>query len=190
MLVRGGSHTPCAQEQETLQLRQPPPEGGDSGRDDGVASPSQGRLNKPRSEDRETGYDIEVLLGHQTTSEEALGASGSAAVAAAPTMAPGASSREGNRLVRGGSDTPRAQEQETLQLLQPPPESGGSERDDGIARPSQGRLNKLRSKDRATGHDIEVVLGHQTTSSEEALGASESAAVAAAPPMAPGASSL
>ena len=58
------------------------------------------------------------------------------------------------------------------------PEGGGSGRNDGIARPSQGSLNKSRSEDRATGHDNEVVVGHQKTS-EEALGASESATAAA-----------
>ena len=49
------------------------PESGVYGRDDGIARPSQGRLNKSGSEDRATGYDSEVVLGHQKTSEEASG---------------------------------------------------------------------------------------------------------------------
>ena len=57
------------------QYKQPPPEGGDSGRDDGIARPSQRRQNKSRSDDRATGHDNEVVLGHQKNSEEALAAS-------------------------------------------------------------------------------------------------------------------
>ena len=50
------------------------------------------------------------MLGHQKTSEEALGASESAATAAAPTTAPGAPSREENSLARVGRTSPRARE--------------------------------------------------------------------------------
>ena len=42
----------------------PPPEGVDSERGDGVVRPRQGWLNKSRSEDRATGHDNEVVLGH------------------------------------------------------------------------------------------------------------------------------
>ena len=90
------------------QHLQPPPEGGGSGRDDGIARPGQRRLNKSRSEDRATGHDNEVVLGHQKTSEEALGASESATAAATPTMAPGAPSREESRLARVGATCPHA----------------------------------------------------------------------------------
>ena len=69
------------------------------------------------------------------TSEEALGESESAAAAAAPTMAPGAPSREENRLARVGGTSPYtrenapegAQGQEPLhgkQQQQQPPTSG------------------------------------------------------------------
>ena len=73
------------------------------------AIPSEGRLNKSRSEDRATGHDNEVVLGHQKTSEEALEASESAAAAAAP-MAPGAPSQEENRLALVGGTSPHARE--------------------------------------------------------------------------------
>ena len=101
---------------------EPSPEGGGSGRDDGIARPGHGWPNQSPSEDRATGHDDEIVGRYEETFEEGE----SAAAAAAPTMAPGASSREGIRLVRGASDTPRAQEQETLQQVQPPPEGGGS----------------------------------------------------------------
>ena len=42
---------------------QPPPVGWDCGRDDRIVRPSQGWLNKSRSEDRATGHDNEVVLG-------------------------------------------------------------------------------------------------------------------------------
>ena len=50
------------------------------------------------------------MLGHQETSEEALGASESATTAATSTMAPGAPSREENRLARVGDTCPYARE--------------------------------------------------------------------------------
>ena len=84
------------------QRRQPPPEGWDSGRDDGIARPGHGRPNQSRSEDRATGHDDEIVGRHEETLEERE----SAEAAAAPTMAPGTSSREGNRLVRGGEPYP------------------------------------------------------------------------------------
>ena len=90
--------------------------------------------------------------------------------------------------MRGASGTPRAQEQEALQLLKPPIEGGGSRRHDGIARQGQRKLDKPRSDDRAAGDDNEVVLGHQYTV-EVALGASISATAAATSTMSPGAPS-
>ena len=50
------------------------------------------------------------MLGHQKTSEEALGTSESAAAAPAPTMAPGSPSREKNRIARVGRTSPHARE--------------------------------------------------------------------------------
>ena len=89
---------------------------------------------KSRSEDRATGHDNEVVLGYQKTSEEAIGASESAVAAAAPTMVPGAPSREENRLERVGGTSPHArenapegaQEQELLhgKQQQQPPRAG------------------------------------------------------------------
>ena len=93
----GGSDTPRGQNKETLQILQPPPV-------------SQGRLNTSRSEDRATGYDNEVVLGHQKTSEEVVGARESAAAATAPTIASGAPSEEENRLARVGEISPHARE--------------------------------------------------------------------------------
>ena len=59
--------------------------------------------------------------------------------------------------MRGASGTPRAQEQEALQLLKPPIEGGGSRRHDGIARQGHGRPNHSPSEDRATGYDEDIV---------------------------------
>ena len=92
------------------QYLQPPPEGWDSGRDDGIARPSQGRLNISRSEDRATGHDNEVVLGHRQTSVETLRTGESAAAAAAPTMAPGAIFREENSLARVEGTSPHGRE--------------------------------------------------------------------------------
>ena len=50
------------------------------------------------------------MLGHQKTSEEALGASESATAAATSTMAPGVPSREENRLACVGGTCPHARE--------------------------------------------------------------------------------
>ena len=50
------------------------------------------------------------MLGHQKTSEEALGASESTTAVAAPTMAPGAPSREETSLARVGGTSPHARE--------------------------------------------------------------------------------
>ena len=136
--MRGASGTPRAQEQEALQLLKPPIEGGGSRRHDGIARQGQRRLDKPRSDDRAAGDDNEVVLGHQETSEEALGASESATTAATSTMAPGAPSREENRLARVGDTCPYAREnapegaqgQEPLpgeQQLPPRPGEGAQE---------------------------------------------------------------
>ena len=57
---------------------QPPPGFGDSGRDDWVARPSQRSPNISRSEDQATENDNDVVLRHQTNSEEALEANESA----------------------------------------------------------------------------------------------------------------
>ena len=107
----------------------------------------------------------------ETTAAEKELEESNAAAGASSNTAPQASSREGNRLVRGGSDTPRPKQ-----------------RDDGIAPPGHGRPNHSPSEDRATGHSNEIVLRHPNIS-EEALGASELDAAAAAPTMATGGAS-
>ena len=81
--------------------------------------------------------------------------------------------------MRGASGTPRAQEQEALQLLKPPIEGGGSRRHDGIARQGHGRPNHSPSEDQATGHDDEIVGQYEETLEER-----ESTAAAAALTMA------
>ena len=123
------------------QRRQPPPEGGDSGRDDGIARPGHGRPNQSRSEDRATGHDDEIVGRHEETLEERE----SAEAAAAPTMAPGTSSREGNRLVPGEGRYPTRARAGNTATTTAPPKGGRSGRNDGIARPSERRLNKSRS---------------------------------------------
>ena len=43
------------------QHTHPPPEGGDSGRDDGIARLGHGRPNQSPSEDRATGHDDDIM---------------------------------------------------------------------------------------------------------------------------------
>ena len=105
--MRGASGTPRAQEQEALQLLKPTMEGGGSRRHDGIARQGQRRLDKPRSDDRAAGDDNEVVLGHQQTSEEARGASESAATS---KMAPGEPFLEENRLLGAGGSSPQVRE--------------------------------------------------------------------------------
>ena len=85
---------------------QPPPEGGDSGRDDGIARPGYGRPNQYPSEDRATRHDDEIVGRCEETLEERE----STAETTAPTMAPGAPSREDNKLARMGETSPHARE--------------------------------------------------------------------------------
>ena len=119
----------------------PPPKGGNLGRDDAIARPGNARPNQYLSEDRATGQDDEIVDLREKTLEEGK----SAAEAAAPTMAPTASSREGNRLVPGEGRYPTRARAGNTATTTAPPKGGRSGRNDGIARPSERRLNKSRS---------------------------------------------
>ena len=123
---------------------EPSPEGGGSGRDDGIARPGHGWPNQSPSEDRATGHDDEIVGRYEETLEEGE----SAAAAAAPTMTPGASSREGNR---GKRYSTRARAGDTAITTAPAREWGlRARRWDRASKPEKAKQVSVRGSSNRT----------------------------------------